>query len=179
MRSLKYSLTASAILILSFVFTHTLQWYKSFRINFASIFEFAVFCLAIYLFVREIRTVKYKDQMSFGFGVLEGLKIVFTIAIIHSFFAYIYFTSKETVFQNYKSYILEMQEDLAKVSNIPKEKIKEHLTIIEKDITPLNLSLGILKLEIILGLVISLIIAAILRKRETHTDFTRSELKRE
>lgn len=179
MKSLKYSLGASLLLIISFTLTYSLSWYKSFRINAITIIELLVFILAIYLYVKEIKKTKYKGDLSFGFAFLEGLKVVLVVSAIHFLFVYLYLDNNEEVFQNLKNFQISIQKKAARIAKQSEQQILESIELINKESTPFNFAKGIFRVDVLLGLLISLIIAAILRKKETKYEFTGSELKRE
>jgi CDP-diglyceride synthetase len=116
--------------------------------------------------VFAFRTFKNSNN---GFMTLkEGFGIGAIISIISTLLSVIYtYIYTKFIDPDYFEVIKELQQDELAKQGIPDEQIEQSMKIIEKFMTPEIISVTALVTSIIGGLIISVIVAAIMKKEST------------
>ena len=153
-------LLASTILFYTFDLTSSgffLLW---------TIAQVAIIIFAIYFGVKEEKKVKHNNSISYRDAIITGLKINFIIALIHSLSMFLYFHYQPDEISKLKQSNIEKAMKDMKELKFEESVIKDHIKFINQDITPFNLAKNNFMIILVLGLVFSLIITAILRKKD-------------
>jgi hypothetical protein len=165
--SIKYGLIGGLSLGVLVFAGYYMAWYMvSFKLGW-TILEFSILIFSIYLGVKEIRRTKYNNEITYRNAIWEGIKILFIITLIHSASIFIFFTTFKEKYIAYKNFTLESSVAGMKKAGYPANEINKYTKMVGEEFTPFILARYNVLYNLLLGLVFTLIIASILRKKDT------------
>lgn len=128
--------------------------------------QIAIIIFSIYLGVKEEKKVKHNNSISYRDAIFTGLKINFILAVIQSISMFLYLNYQPEQINKLKESNIEKAMKDMKELKFEESVIKDHIKFINQEITPFNLAKNNFMVILILGLVVSLIVTAILRKKD-------------
>lgn len=130
------------------------------------IFQLSILLLGLFLGIWEDKKNQYANKITFGYATISGIKIAAIAALVFSMSSFIYYQKASYRFDEYS--IRETLKVAKEKNASPDEmkKINEMITLTRAAENPSNKAKGALLVTAILGLLFSLIFAAILRNTE-------------
>ena len=130
------------------------------------IFQLGLLLLGLFLGIWEFKKVKYANKITFGAATFSGIQIAVIAALVFSISSFVYYQKASYRFDEFS---IRETIRVAKEKNAsPKDmkQIEEMVEMTRAAETPANKAKGALLVTAILGLLFSLIFAAILRNTE-------------
>ncbi|MFN3405469.1 MAG: DUF4199 domain-containing protein [Cytophagaceae bacterium] len=133
---------------------------------FLSVMVWVILLAGIVLGIRYAKVKKYTGQMTFSQGITAGLTITGITAIITSLTNTIYIKIINPGFIN--TYIIEVKK-LMETSGLQPEEMQKQVEAIEKTFTTTSLLMSGIFATFVVGLLISVITAVVLRNKDPQT----------
>jgi hypothetical protein len=164
---LKYGLIGGLALGILVFAGYYMAWYMvSFKTGW-TILELLIMIASIYLGVKEISRIKFNNEIPYRKAIWEGLKILLIITFIHSLSIFVFFSTFEEKYIAYKNFTLDSAVAGMKKAGYPASEINQFTKLVETEFTPFTLAKDNVLYNLLLGLILTLIIASILRKKDT------------
>jgi hypothetical protein len=133
--------------------------------NFSSVINIALPAVTIFLGIREQRETAGNGYISFGKGFSAGMVIALIGGVIGTVFTYLYFTVLNPGMVTYIK--MKQEEELIK-RGMSDSQVEQMASTMDMWTNPGMMSAFVLLGAILLGLIISLICSAILKKENPH-----------
>jgi len=134
-----------------------------------SLVSLAIAFFGIFLSTKKVRNEVLGGEMTFGQGILIGLVVIFVASVISAIYVYIQST---IIDPDYMKNILEAQKEwmyeFMSSKGVSEEQIEKAIEGIDakmNEMNPLKTAITSIVSSTILGLIISLITSAILKKK--------------
>lgn len=130
------------------------------------IFQLAILLLGLFIGIWEFKKIKYNNKITFGAASMSGIQITVVAALMFSITTFVYYQNATYRFDEYS--IRETLKVAKEKNASPAEwkQINEMVKLTRDAENPGNKAKGALLVTSILGLLFSLIFAAILRNTE-------------